>query len=91
MANNPSAIKRIRQNEKRRARNRSHKGHLRTAVKDVREAIDAGNLESAEKSLAATLPLVDSSVGKGIIHRNTAARTKSRLTRAVEQVRANAS
>ncbi len=90
MANNPSAIKRIRQNETNRARNRTHKTHLRTAIKEVRTAVAAADLDAAEKSLATTLPLVDSSVGKGVIHRNAAARTKSRLTRAVAQLRASA-
>lgn len=90
MANSSSAIKRIRQNETRRAQNRARKGELRTAVKQVREAVAASDLEAAEKNLATTLALVDSSVGKGVIHRNTAARTKSRLTRAVSQLRSDA-
>ena len=83
MANNPSAEKRIRQNEKRRATNRSARSRVRTAVKKLRSEVEAGNKESAEALLQPTLSLLDSTAQKKIIHRNAAARTKSRLIRAV--------
>lgn len=83
MANHPSAEKRIRQNEKRRDRNRSARSRLRTAVRKLRSEVEAGNKEGAEELLQPTLSLIDSTAQKKIIHRNAAARTKSRLTRAV--------
>ena len=83
MANSPSAEKRIRQNEKRRAGNRAVRSRLRTAVKKLRTEVEAGNKESAETLLEPTLSLIDATAQKKIIHRNAAARTKSRLTRAV--------
>jgi small subunit ribosomal protein S20 len=83
MANNPSAEKRIRQNSVRRERNRSARSKLRTAVKKLRKEVEAGNKEGAEALLGPTLSLVDATAQKKIIHRNAAARTKSRLTRAV--------
>ncbi|MEO1086709.1 MAG: 30S ribosomal protein S20 [Acidobacteriota bacterium] len=83
MANHKSAIKRMRQSEVRRQRNRSHQSRMRTAVKALRAAIDEGNADSARELLGSTLSLVDHTAQKGVIHRNAAARTKSRLTRAV--------
>ena len=87
MANSPSAIKRVRQNETRRARNTAGRSRVRTAVKKVRAAVDAGDLQTAEQLLPDTLSLIDSTAGKSLLHRNTAARTKSRLTRAVDGLR----
>ena len=86
MANTPSADKRIRQNEARRARNRAARSRLRTAVKKLRSEVDSGNKEGAEALLGPTLSLVDATAQKKIIHRNAAARTKSRLTRAVNSI-----
>ena len=86
MANSPSAEKRNRQNTRRRERNRSHRSRLRTAVKNLRSEVDAGNKEAAQELLPSTLSLVDATAQKGIIHRNAAARTKSRLTKAVAKI-----
>ncbi len=83
MANSPSAEKRSRQNIVRRDRNRAARSRLRTAVKRLRAEVDAGNKSGAEELLGSTLSLVDSTARKGVIHANAAARTKSRLTRAV--------
>ena len=83
MANSPSAEKRSRQNIVRRDRNRAARSRLRTAVKRLRAEVDAGNKSGAEELLPSTLSLVDSTARKGVIHANAAARTKSRLTRAV--------
>ena len=83
MANHKSAVKRMRQSEVRRQRNRSHTSRLRNAVKRLRTAIAENDGEQARELLGSTLSLVDRTAQKGVIHRNTAARTKSRLSRAV--------
>lgn len=83
MANTRSAKKRVRQSLKRRDRNRSHRSSMRTAIKELRTAVASGETQKAQELLPGTLGTVDSMATKGIIHRNAAARTKSRLTRAV--------
>lgn len=83
MANIPSALKRHRQSLKRRERNRSAKTRVRTAVKKIRAAIAEGDASTAKELLQPTLSLLDKTAGRGIVHRNAAARTKSRLTRQV--------
>jgi len=83
MANSKSAVKRIRQNEVRRQRNRSYRTRMRTAVKKLRAAVTEGDAAKARELLDPTLVLIDKTAGKGIIHGNTAARYKSRLSRAV--------
>jgi len=86
MANTKSAEKRHRQNIKRRDRNRAMRSRMRTAVKRLRTAVAEGNGDLAKELLVPTLSLVDSTAQKGVIHRNAAARTKSRLTKAVNGV-----
>lgn len=86
MANSPSAEKRNRQNARRRERNRSARSRLRTAVKKLRSEVASGNKQGAEELLPSALSLVDSAAQKGIVHRNAAARTKSRLTKAVAKL-----
>lgn len=86
MANIQSAKKRIRQNAKRRARNRAARRRLRTAVKKLRTQVAEGNVEQARELLSPTLSLIDRTAQKGIIHQNTAARTKSRLTKSVAKL-----
>ena len=83
MANTKSAEKRARQSLKRRAANRAHTSKLRTAVKQLRTAVETGNTEQAQALLTKTISTVDATAQKRVIHRNAAARTKSRLTRAV--------
>ncbi|MGH7307159.1 MAG: 30S ribosomal protein S20 [Candidatus Rokuibacteriota bacterium] len=80
MANTKSALKRIRQNEKRRARNRTERSRVRTAVKLARAAVVEGGADARMTALAAIRAL-DKAVSKGIVHRNTAARKKSALAR----------
>jgi small subunit ribosomal protein S20 len=75
-----SALKAHRQNVVRRERNRQMRSKLRTGLKAVRKALDDGDVDEAKKALNATQSLVDSMAAKGIIHRNTASRHKSRLT-----------
>ena len=81
MAHSLSAIKRVRQNEKQRLRNRSYRTRLRTKIKKLREAIEANKADEAKKLLPDTISLVDLLVKKGILHENTGNRYKSRLTR----------
>lgn len=76
-----SVLKRIRQTGRRTTINRAHKSRLRTQVKKFRLAVTAGNLAQARELLRPTLSVIDHSIQKGIIHPNTAARTKSRLMR----------
>jgi small subunit ribosomal protein S20 len=80
LANTPSAVKRIRQNEKRRQRNRAGRSVVRSSVKSAREALGGKSAESASAVREAIREL-DRAVTKGIIHRNTAARRKSALAR----------
>ncbi len=81
MATHRSALKAHRQALKRRERNRRYRTRLRHALKAVRTAIEAGQRERAAAALRQTVSLIDRLASKGIIHRNTAARYKSRLVR----------
>ena len=83
MANIKSAEKRNRQNENNRVRNRSYRTRMRSAIKELHDALDSGDAAKAQELLPSTLTLLDSTAQKKIIHANVAARTKSRLTRAV--------
>lgn len=77
MANTKSAIKRIRQNEKRRLRNRAVRSKVRTAVKTARAAEGEGQRAAVLEAIRT----LDKAVTKGVVHRNTAARKKSALAR----------
>ncbi|MEN3331539.1 MAG: small subunit ribosomal protein [Blastocatellia bacterium] len=88
MANHKSAEKRIRQNERRNEVNRRNRSSLRTQVKALRAAIAAGDQEQARTALNETVSLIDKSIQKGVLHRNAAARYKSRLTVRVNQMSA---
>ena len=83
MPNHKSAIKRVRQNEKRRTRNRQIMSTSRTFVKRVRVAVDSGNAEEARALLPAAVKSLNVAASKGVIHRNQASRKISRLTLAV--------
>ena len=83
MANIRSAVKRIRQSAKQRDRNRMLRTRMRSAVKTLRQTVADGDAEAARELLPKTLGVVDSTARKGVIHANAAARTKSRLTKAV--------
>jgi small subunit ribosomal protein S20 len=74
-----SALKANRQNIKRREHNRQMRSRLRTALKSIRTSLDAKDVKGAKAALQATVSIVDKMATKGIIHRNTAARYKSRL------------
>ncbi len=86
MANIKSAEKRIRRSNRQRERNRALRTRMRSAIKDLRQAVEAGDTKTAQELLPKTLGIVDSTARKGVIHANTAARNKSRLTRAVAAV-----
>ena len=75
-----SALKANRQNIKRREHNRQMRSKLRTALKSIRTSLDAKDVKSAQAALSKTVSIVDKMATKGIIHRNTAGRYKSRLT-----------
>lgn len=83
MANHKQAAKRNRQRIKRRARNLTHLSSMRTFMKRVRRALDGGDAEAATASLPAAVTAITKAASKGVIHRNTASRYVSRLTRAV--------
>jgi small subunit ribosomal protein S20 len=77
---NKSALKANRQNVKRRLANRELRSKLRTGLKSIRKSLDDKNVEGAKTSLKSLQSLVDKMATKGIIHRNTASRYKSRLS-----------
>jgi small subunit ribosomal protein S20 len=83
MANHKSAEKRVRQTDKRNEVNSRNRGRLRTEIRKLRAAIAAGDPEKAKALLVQAVSLIDKSIQKGIIHRNAAARYKSRLTTSV--------
>ncbi len=83
MANSAQAKKRARQAEDSRQRNASQRSAMRTSVKALQKAIDDGNKEQATAAYQADVPALDRMARKGIIHKNAAARSKSRLNAAV--------
>ena len=86
MANSPQAKKRARQAENNRVRNSSQRSNLRTFVKKVLVAVKAGNKEQAVAAYKVAESVIDSAVTKGIIHKNKAARGKSRLNLKVKNL-----
>lgn len=86
MASHASAVKKNRQDQKRRLRNRMHRTRLRSQVRKLREAIAAGDGAAAAGLARETLALVDRTVKHGVLHKNAAARTKSRLAKAVAKL-----
>ena len=88
MPNHKSAEKRMRQNEKRRDVNRSNRGRRRTSIRKLRTAMTAGDATTLQELLPATVSTIDKAVQKGVLHRNAAARYKSRLTKHVNEASA---
>jgi small subunit ribosomal protein S20 len=86
MANIESQKKRNRQTEKRYARNKAIRSELKTREKNVMAAVEAGDTAKAEELLRIAQKQIDMAVTKGVLHANTAARRKSRLTRRVRSV-----
>ncbi len=87
MASHPSAIKRAKQNEKRRVRNLDIKTLVKSSIKKVRVAVEKKDVEGAQKALQKTIPLIQKARTKGILHKNTSARKISRLTREVNTLK----
>lgn len=83
MAHHKSALKRIKQNKKKNARNKHVRSTLKTVIKRVREAVEGKDLTAAKEALAAAIPVIDKTATKGVIHKTNAARNVSRLTRLV--------
>lgn len=86
MANSVSARKRARQAERHRMRNASLRSNVRTSIKKVLRAIEAGDKDAAATAYKEVVPAIDRSVSKGVMHKNTAARNKSRLNRHVKEM-----
>jgi small subunit ribosomal protein S20 len=84
MANHVSALKRVRQTEKRTAVNRSNKSRVRGSLRLLREALQKGDVQLASEQYRKTASALDKSVQKGILHANTASRYKSRLNARVK-------
>jgi len=84
LARHLSALKRARQNEKRRLRNQSRKTRVKHAVRDVRQAVAQNKPEEAQAALQKAIPVIARVAGKGTLHWRTAARKISRLTRQVK-------
>lgn len=87
MPNSASARKRLRQDQARRLRNRSAKASVRTQLKKVRKAIEAGEVETSEQEFKTAAKKLDQAASKGLIHANAAARTKSRLSKAIKGIK----
>ncbi len=83
MANHKSAIKKMRQDEVRRIRNKGYKTRFRNVVKKVEAAINERDKETAQQAFQEAVSVIDTIASKGIIHKNTAARKKSRLAKRI--------
>jgi small subunit ribosomal protein S20 len=86
LANTKSAIKRLRSAERRRLRNRIYRGRARTAVRKARHLIEVGQFEEAREAVHTAAIALDKAAAKGIIHKNNAARRKSRLMQRLNQM-----
>ncbi|MCH9757153.1 MAG: 30S ribosomal protein S20 [Gammaproteobacteria bacterium] len=88
MANIKSAIKRAKQNTKRRAHNASARSMYRTYVKNVLKALETGDHKAATAAFTKAQPVIDKAMAKGLIHKNKAARVKSRLNAKIKALAA---
>lgn len=86
MANTRSALKRIRKTARKTARNRAIRSATRTFVKKARLLIEAGNKQEAEAAVKRAISALDRAVTKGVLHRNNAARRKSRLVKRLQSL-----
>ena len=84
MANHVSALKRVRQTKRKTAVNRANRSRIRGSLRLLREAIQKGDAQAAAEQFRATVSALDKSVQKGILHKNTASRYKSRLNARVK-------
>jgi small subunit ribosomal protein S20 len=83
LANHKSALKRAKQSEERRLRNRARKTRMKTAIRGLEEAITAGSRDAMLEQLQQAISVIDTTASKGVIHKNTASRKISRLTQRV--------
>ncbi|MFH2013037.1 MAG: 30S ribosomal protein S20 [Pseudomonadota bacterium] len=90
MATHKSAIKQDKQSKKRRMRNMQTKSYMKTVTKRVRTGVDEKDLENANQALAKAIPAIDKAASKGVIHKKTASRKISRLTKKVNSLTSNA-
>lgn len=88
MANIKSQIKRNKTNEKARLRNRAVRTEVRSHIRNVREAVEAGNADDAQAALQVASRKIDKAVSKGVLHKKNAANRKSRLAKAVNALKA---
>jgi small subunit ribosomal protein S20 len=86
MANTASARKRIRQTEKRTARNKARRSRVRTFLRKVEQAISGGDHTAAQEAFRAAQPELHRAVSKGVLHRNTVARKLSRLSARIKAI-----
>ncbi len=86
MANHKSAEKRDRQSKVRRLRNRMNRSAMKTVIRQVEEALAAGSEEQAKAALQVAIPVIHKTASKGTIHKNTASRKVSRLTKRVNKM-----
>lgn len=89
MPNIASAKKRMRQNELQRVRNRASRSRLRGSLRTLNEAIEAGDMDVVQARWLDTQAMLDRVAQNGVIHRNQAARTKSRMSRKIQQLSAS--
>jgi small subunit ribosomal protein S20 len=89
LANHKSALKRMRQSEKARIRNKSNRSRMKTYVKKVLTAISEGSPQAAQDALKAAMPMIDRAATKGAIKRGTASRKVARLSKAVHRMTAS--
>ena len=86
MANSPQTRKRARQNVTRNLRNRSYRSSIRTSIKSLLKAVSDGDKEAAPKAYQTVSSVIDKGTNKGLMHKNTAARLKSRLNKRVQAI-----
>ncbi|UCD72485.1 MAG: 30S ribosomal protein S20 [Syntrophobacterales bacterium] len=89
MATHKSALKRQKQSEKRSLRNVHIRSTLKTLIKKVRLAVEANDIDKAKTALAEAIPAIDKAKSQGVIHRNTASRKVSRLTKQVNSLQSS--
>ena len=87
MANHKSALKRAKQNQVRNARNTHIRSTMRTLVKNIRTAVTAGDADAAKTALDKAIPYISRTAAKGVIHKSTASRKVSRLTKLVNTLK----
>ncbi len=86
MATHKSAEKRIRQTEKRQARNAAAKSHVKTRIKRVLSAVEEKSVDTSKEELLTAIKVIDKAASKGVLHKNNAARKVSRLTKKVNSL-----